>query len=90
MHREFKDRGLRVVAIDIQENQRTVTSWVAAHDLSFTVLLDPDGQVTRAYEVTATPTVFIVARGGRVVGKALGTKEWTSAAGQALLQALVR
>ena len=90
MHREFKDRGLRVMAIDIEENPRTVTSWVAAHDLSFTVLLDTDGQVTRAYEVTATPTVFIVARDGRVVGKALGTKEWTSGSGQALLQALVR
>jgi hypothetical protein len=34
--------------------------------------------------------VFLVARDGRVVGKALGTKAWNSDAGRALLTALTR
>ena len=90
VHREFKDRGLAVVAVDIQESRRKVQKWVSDHELSFTVVLDPDGKVTQAYEVTATPTVFVIGRDGRLVGKALGNKEWSTGAGRALLTALTR
>ncbi len=90
VHREFKDRGLTVVAVDIQESRRKVQKWVSDQGLSFTVLLDPDGKVTQAYEVTATPTVFMIGRDGRLVGKALGNKEWNTGAGRALLTALTR
>ncbi len=89
MHREYKDRGLRVVAIDIQESWAAVETWTRAQRLSFTILLDADGGVTRRYEVTATPTVFVVDRAGRLRGKAIGTKDWTGPAGRALLDKLV-
>ena len=90
IHREFKDHGLRVVAIDIQESRDKVATWVARHGVSFTVLLDADGRVAQQYGVTATPTVFVVGRDGRLLGKALGTREWMSPPGRALLQTLVR
>jgi hypothetical protein len=41
--------------------------------------------VTSEYEVTATPTVFVLSREGKLVGKALGNKAWTSERGRALL-----
>lgn len=88
MHREFGGRGLAVVAISIQEPRERVAAWVADHDTTFTVLLDPDARVTQQYEVTVTPTVFLVGRDGRLLGKALGTKAWTSERGRALLTAL--
>jgi hypothetical protein len=56
--------------------------------VSFTILLDPSGAVSRDYEVTATPTVFVLSREGRLVGKALGNKAWTSERGRALLARL--
>ena len=87
MHRQYKDR-LTVVAVNIQENRGTVAAWVTDKRVSFTVLLDPDGAVTRRYEVTATPTVFLLGKDGKLVGKALGTKSWTSDAGRALLTRL--
>ena len=49
------------------------------------MLLDESAAVTAAYEVTATPTVFVLSREGRLVGKALGNKPWTSVSGHALL-----
>jgi hypothetical protein len=88
VHREMKD--VAVLAIDIQEPRETVESWVRARNVSFRVLLDPDGRVTRDYGVTATPTVFLVARDGTVRGKALGTKPWTSEKGRALLRRLAQ
>lgn len=89
VQREFKGR-LSVVAIDIQEPHGKVAAWVTSNKVSFTVVLDPDGAVAQQYGVTATPTVFVVDRDGRVLGKALGTKPWTSETGRALLQALTR
>ena len=88
MHQEYKDR-LTVVAINIQENRGTVAAWVKDKRVSFMVLLDPDGAVTQRYDVTATPTVFVLGKHGKLVGKALGTKSWTSDPGHALLTRLV-
>jgi phosphoribosylformimino-5-aminoimidazole carboxamide ribonucleotide (ProFAR) isomerase len=84
IQRRYRDR-LAVVAIDIQENRDTVANWAKDKQLSFAILLDPTGATTRAYEVTATPTVFVLSSEGKLVGKALGTKAWNSAQGHALL-----
>jgi peroxiredoxin len=89
VHREYKPRGLEVVAINIDESRRTVAEWVAQRTVSSHVLLDPGGTVTRAYGVTATPTVFVLGRDGKLIAKALGTKAWTSPRGRALLEALL-
>jgi len=74
-----------VVAVNIQESRETVAQWARNQPVSFTILLDPDGVVAAAYEVTATPTVFVLSREGTLVGKALGSKPWNSAPGHALL-----
>ena len=87
LHRRYGDR-IAIVAIDIQESQEKVAGWMQGKGLSFTVLLDASGAVTSAYEVTATPTVFVLSREGKLVGKALGNKAWTSASGHALLSRL--
>jgi peroxiredoxin len=88
VQRKYKDR-LAVVAIDIEEGRETVTKWTKGKNVSFQILLDPSGAVTREYGVTATPTVFVLSREGKLVGKALGTKSWNSERGHALLGRLV-
>ena len=87
MQRRYGDR-LAIVAISIQEPRETVEQWVKGKPLSFTILLDSSGATTSAYEVTATPTVFVLSREGKLVGKALGNKAWTSDRGRALLTRL--
>ena len=83
IQRRYGDR-LAVVAISIQESRDTVATWAKDKRLSFTILLDPTGATTGQYEVTATPTVFVLSREGKLVGKALGNKPWTSERGHAL------
>ena len=84
MQKRYGDR-LAVLAISIQERRETVEKWTRGKSLSFTILLDGTGAVTGAYEVTATPTVFVLSREGKLVGKALGNKPWNSEPGRALL-----
>lgn len=90
VHREFKDRGLVVLPISIGEGRRKVSAWADGRGLTVPLLLDPDGEVSAAYRITATPTAFLVGRDGRLVAKAVGTKPWTSEPGRALLRLLLR
>lgn len=90
VQREYKDQGLVVYAVNIEEGKRTVGSWVEKNKLTLPVLLDPPGDASGAYQVTATPTVYLIGRDGKLVAKALGTKPWTSEQGRALLSYLVK
>ena len=89
VYQEKKDRGLAVVAIDIQEDPRKVEAWVSAKRVTVPVLLDRDGAVTGAYRVTATPTAVLIGRDGKMIARAVGTRAWDGLAGRALLDALL-
>ena len=78
LHQEYKDRGLVVLAVDIEEKPEVVGRWVKGKSLTMPILLDVDGTVNNAWGVTSTPTVFLVGRDGRLVAKAVGNRAWTS------------
>jgi peroxiredoxin len=90
VHQEYKERGLVVLPISIEEGRSKVTAWIQKHPVTMPLLLDPSGNTSAAYRITATPTVFLVGRDGRLVAKATGTKEWTSDRGYALLRLLLK
>ena len=89
MHREYKDRGLTVLAVDMKEPRDTVAAWVRKSSVTFDVLLDSAAVTARAYHVTVTPTVFLIGRDGKLLAKAIGTKRWTGPKGRALLDAML-
>ena len=88
LHREFKDQGLAIWAIDIVEPRGLVEARVRQQGLTFPVLLDPDGTVVRAYGVRATPTVVLVDRAGILLGGTVGARDWDPD-GRTLIAALL-
>jgi hypothetical protein len=89
LHRRYRDRGLEVWAVNIKEPRSRVSEWVGRVGLTVPVLLDADGAVTQAYRVTGTPTVVLLDRTGRLVGRAVGTRDWMGDKGRALFAALL-
>ena len=89
LHREYRPRGLAVLAVNIEEQPDTVAAWVRSRRLTLDVLLDPPGVASRAWAVTATPATFLVDRDGRLVAHAVGTRPWTGPQGRALIEALL-
>ena len=89
LHREYRARGLAVLAVNIEEAPDTVASWVRDKRVSMDILLDPPGVASRAWAITATPTSFLVDRDGRLVAKAVGTRPWTESQGRAVIEALL-
>jgi peroxiredoxin len=87
VYRELKDKKFTVLAIDIQEDLAKVEAWTTAKGITSPVLLDRNGAVAAAYRVTATPTVVLIGRDGRMLARATGTRAWGSRPGRALLDA---
>jgi thiol-disulfide isomerase/thioredoxin len=78
LHREFKDRGLVVLAVDLQESGDAVAKFMKEFGLTFPALLDHDGRVSDGYAVRFIPTTYLVGKDGQLVGRVVGPKDWAS------------
>ncbi len=58
------------MAVYVNENRQKVASFAAAKALDYPVLLDPDGQVARAYGVRGVPTQVVIDREGKLFKQA--------------------
>lgn len=67
MHQKYRDRGFRVLAVNVQEMEPQVTAFGREMGLSFPLLLDQTAEVARMYRVQNLPRSFFLARDGRVV-----------------------
>jgi peroxiredoxin len=79
LHRDFRGKGLVVLAVDIQESARTVRPFVRELKLSFPALLDEDGSVATMYAVRPLPATYLISRDGRIVWRAFGARDWDNA-----------
>ena len=87
---DFGKDGLTILLVNIAEPRDTVAQVVAARGYTARVLLDADGRASEAYQLQATPTVYLIGRDGLLLGRAIGPRPWTQASGRALLAALLR
>jgi len=75
--------------VNLQETPSTVAAWARERNVTIPILLDADGDVSRRYGVIATPTVVLIDRRGRLLGRIVGPRDWSSPAGQALIAGLL-
>jgi peroxiredoxin len=60
------DKGLKVYAVDAQEELKTIQDFLTKNKLTFTVPVDADGAAMKAYGVQGIPTTVIIGRDGVV------------------------
>jgi len=90
VQREWRDRKFTILAVNVKEKKEEVAPWVEKRLLSPVVLLDSDGGVSQDYRVRAIPTVYVIARDMRLVGRVSGTRAWDEGPERALLDYLVK
>ena len=76
LYERFKDQGLEILAVDLQEDKATVQSFVKELGLTFKVLLDTKGTVGAQYAARAIPTTYLLDRKGFVFARMVGSREW--------------
>jgi len=55
----------------------------------FHTLLDPEGSVRNRYAVRGLPMTYLIGRDGKIIGRIIGERDWTSAAAQRMLESLL-
>ncbi|MBI2940212.1 MAG: TlpA family protein disulfide reductase [Chloroflexi bacterium] len=72
VQKAYADRGVVVLAVDVQEHPDLVRRFVDELGITFDSLLDTDGTVTQQYRLNALPTTFFIDRGGTIRDLAIG------------------
>jgi thiol-disulfide isomerase/thioredoxin len=78
LYKQYKDKGLTILAVDCQESQATVEKFVTEQGYSFPIALDASGSVCMRYGANAIPTSYILDKKGQVVSRITGGIEWDS------------
>ncbi|MBT8365334.1 MAG: TlpA family protein disulfide reductase [Deltaproteobacteria bacterium] len=89
LHQKFKNKDFAMVAINLQEPVFQVKQFFKNFKLTFTALLDLDGEVGAHFRITAIPTTFILDKEGLIIGKAMGPREWDGKKAFALFKHLI-
>jgi len=89
LHKEFKNRGLEVVAVNIKEDKKDVRKFVEELGLTFTILLDKSGNTSEEYGAWSIPLSYFINRNGEFVGKVNGYRKWDSQEARALFLGLL-
>lgn len=90
LYQAYRDRGLRVLAINQWEDPDHVFSYMGELNVfpGFPILFDPESRVSEAWGVRGLPTSFIVDPDGRIVYRAVGGREFDHPAVVALIEGL--
>jgi AhpC/TSA family len=90
IYREFKDRGLEILLVDIRESPDLVRRTVKERGYVAPVLLDQSGDVAgRQWGVWGTPTAYFIDRQGRLTGMMIGARDWSKPEARRLIQSLL-
>lgn len=67
-HQAHQAENLVVLGINYQEDAEVIASFVTGAELSFPVLLDPEGKIAASYGVVGLPTSFFIDCDGQLIG----------------------
>lgn len=63
----FKDKGVKVLTVDVGESELVVNNFIKRHNLNFPVMIDKDETVQTAYGINPLPITFLIDKDGIVV-----------------------
>jgi thiol-disulfide isomerase/thioredoxin len=89
LHQKLKDNIFVMVSINLQEPAELVKKFFQDKKLTFTALLDSNGDVGRQFAVRSIPVTFILDQEGKIIGKAFGSRKWNSRKSIALFEHLI-
>ena len=86
----YKDRGLKVVAVSIDDdgNEPLIREFAAEHHLTFDILHDLKSEIMTTYQVRGVPQTFLISADGEIRATQFVT-DWSSDANRQLVERLL-
>lgn len=79
LQKEFRDKGFRVVAVNVDEDRRSADQFLVARPHTMTVAFDPQGKAAEAFKLKGMPSTIILDRRGSIRFTHMGYTEKTLA-----------
>lgn len=90
LYRLRKDKNFEILAVSVDRGSVSkIASFVASNEMSFPVLVNPQGDVGSRYWVRAIPTSFLLDKKGVIRWKVVGGKQWDGAEAVAKIDQLL-
>lgn len=90
LHEKYKDQGFSLLAINADPHQKqrieTVVNKLA---LTFPVLLDTDGAVSKQFKVSGMPASFLINRQHQLIGYVAGARDWDGKSAYQMIEKLL-
>ncbi len=79
LYQRYKETDFRFLTISIDCGGReSVRKFVERHRYRIPILLDPAGKTLELFEISRIPATFIIDRNGRMIGRVIGPRNWSS------------
>jgi len=79
LYQQFKEKNFVFLTISVDyEGKKPVKEFIEKQRYTFPVLLDPKCEILDLYGVKGIPTTIIIDKNGKMVGKAIGPRNWKS------------
>jgi len=78
-----------MVSVDLQEKPEAVRTFAEDFGFHFPVWIDPTGRGPDAFGVRGHPNTVLIDRSGRIVGRILGERDWSTPAAHRLVEWLL-
>jgi peroxiredoxin len=89
VYTKFSDRGFVILGVGISEKVKRIKEFREELELSFLLVADEDGAVSRTYGVRGIPTSYLIDREGYVIGGWVGGRDWEGRVAYGLMEALL-
>ena len=89
LYREFKGKGLEIVAVNVKEKRQDALAFARELKLTYPVLTDPEGEVGLLYGAFGLPATYLIDRKGVVLARMFGPADWYSPAARTLFKSLL-
>jgi peroxiredoxin len=91
LYQTFKRTDFALLAVSMdRQGEEVARPFADSLRLTFPVLLDGTSEVARRYGVRGLPTTYLIDPDGRLIGAAIGARDWSGTEAKALIAGLLR
>ena len=85
----FKGQDVQILTITADLQPEAIKAFLKILNLDLPVLLDATQRVSRDYMARALPLTVVIGKDGKLIGRAMGPREWDSQTAIALIEHLL-